>query len=54
MLKYLPVILTDIEIEALETTRKMWLISPQAASVSKVIRNLLERTKQTISTSSIS
>jgi len=46
--------LSDIEIEALETTIKMWLVSPQAESVSKVIQNLLERTKQTISTSSIS
>jgi len=46
--------LSNEEIEALETTIKMWLVSPQAESVSKVIQNLLERTKQTISTSSIS
>ena len=38
-----PIILTKQEIEALETTIKMWLISPQAESVSKVIQNLLER-----------
>jgi len=37
--------LTKEEIEALETTIKIWLVSPQAASVSEVIQNLLERTK---------
>ena len=37
--------LSDEEIEALETAIKMWLVSPQAESVSKVIQNLLERTK---------
>jgi hypothetical protein len=38
-----PIILTDIEIEALECATKMWLISPKAASVSEVIVNLFER-----------
>ena len=38
-----PITLTKEEIEALETTIKMWLVSPQAKSVSKVIQNLLER-----------
>ncbi len=38
-----PIILSKEEIEALETTIKMWLVSPQAESVSKVIQNLLER-----------
>ena len=37
--------LSKEEIEALETAIKMWLVSPQAESVSKVIQNLLERTK---------
>jgi type IV secretory pathway ATPase VirB11/archaellum biosynthesis ATPase len=37
--------LSNEEIEALETTVKMWLVSPQAESVSKVIQNLLQRTK---------
>ena len=41
-----PIILSNEEIEALETTIKMWLVSPQAESVSKVIQNLLERTEQ--------
>ena len=49
-----PIILSKEEIESLETTIKIWLVSPQAESVSKVIQNLLERTKQIISTSSIS
>ena len=40
-----PITLTKEEIEALETTIKIWLVSPQAASVSEVIQNLLERTK---------
>ena len=38
--------LSKEEIEALETVIKMWLVSPQAESVSKVIQNLLERTEQ--------
>ena len=38
--------LSNEEIEALETAIKMWLVSPQAESVSKVIQNLLERTEQ--------
>ena len=38
--------LSKEEIEALETAIKMWLVSPQAESVSKVIQNLLERTEQ--------
>ena len=38
-----PTTLTKEEIEALDTAIKMWLVSPQAESVSKVIQNLLER-----------
>ena len=38
--------LSKEEIEALENVIKMWLVSPQAESVSKVIQNLLERTEQ--------
>lgn len=37
--------LSNEEIEALETTIKMWLVSTQAESVSKVIQNLLQRIK---------
>ena len=38
-----PIILSNEEIEALECATKMWLVSPQAESVSEVIVNLFER-----------